>query len=178
MTAPGRSRVQRLGVPALFVLLWSTGFVGAQYGLPYAEPLTFLGVRMVIAAALLAVVALALRSPGERVVRGWDDLGVLRLLAFAEADVLAASVADDGVRRLLDGDPELLRTARTWLDLAGSAQRTAAALAVHRQTLYARLHRIATVTGCDLDDGAARLALHLALVLADVEHGAVGGPGR
>ena len=62
MTAPGRSRVQRLGVPALFVLLWSTGFVGAQYGLPYAEPLTFLGVRMVIAADLLALVALVLRA--------------------------------------------------------------------------------------------------------------------
>ncbi|MEX5718705.1 DMT family transporter [Geodermatophilus maliterrae] len=62
MTDPGRSRLQRLGVPALFVLLWSTGFVGAQYGLPYAEPLTFLGLRMVIAASLLALLALALRA--------------------------------------------------------------------------------------------------------------------
>lgn len=112
-----------------------------------------------------AALQVALRSSGERVVRSWDDLGVLRLLAFAEADVLATSVADDGARRLLDGDPELLRTARTWLDLAGSAQRTAAALAVHRQTLYARLHRVEQVTGVDLDDGRARLALHLALVL-------------
>ena len=29
----------------LFVLLWSTGFIGARYGLPYIEPLTFLAVR-------------------------------------------------------------------------------------------------------------------------------------
>lgn len=32
--------------PATFVLLWSTGFIGAKYGLPYAEPLTFLTLRM------------------------------------------------------------------------------------------------------------------------------------
>ena len=93
----------------------------------------------------------------------------LRLLAFGDSAVLATSVADDGVRRLLHGDPELLRTARTWLDHAGSAQRTAAALAVHRQTLYARLHRVAELTGADLEDGQDRLALHLALTLAALE---------
>jgi drug/metabolite transporter (DMT)-like permease len=58
------SAVQRLGAPALFVLLWSTGFVGAKYGLPYAPPFTFLGLRLVTAAVLLAALALAL--PGAR----------------------------------------------------------------------------------------------------------------
>jgi drug/metabolite transporter (DMT)-like permease len=43
--------------PAVFVLLWSTGFVGAKYGLPYAEPFTFLGLRLVVAAALLGLAA-------------------------------------------------------------------------------------------------------------------------
>ena len=114
-----------------------------------------------------AAVRVALRSTDAPVAqRTWADLGVLRLLAFAEADVLASSVADDGARRLLTGDPELLRTARVWLDHGGSAQRTAAALAVHRQTLYSRLRRIAEVTGADLEDGRDRLALHLALTLA------------
>src|SRR5437762_3646340 len=32
--------------PALFVFLWSTGFIGAKYGLPYVEPLTFLALRI------------------------------------------------------------------------------------------------------------------------------------
>jgi drug/metabolite transporter (DMT)-like permease len=59
-----RSTLQRIGAPALFVLLWSTGFVGAKYGLPYADPFTFLGVRLVIAAALLALLAVVLRSAG------------------------------------------------------------------------------------------------------------------
>jgi drug/metabolite transporter (DMT)-like permease len=56
------SRVQTLGGPALFVLLWSTGFVGAKYGLPYAEPFTFLGARLAVAAGLLGVLALVTRS--------------------------------------------------------------------------------------------------------------------
>ena len=108
-------------------------------------------------------------APGGVAVRTWAELGVLRLLVFGDAAVLASSVADDGARRLLDGDADLLRTARAYLDHAGSAQRTAAALAVHRQTLYHRLRRIAEVTGCDLDDGADRLSLHLALTLAAVD---------
>lgn len=44
--------------PALFVLLWSTGFIGGKLGLPHAEPLTFLLWRM----ALVAVVLLALSA--------------------------------------------------------------------------------------------------------------------
>jgi drug/metabolite transporter (DMT)-like permease len=58
------SPLQRIGAPALFVLLWSTGFVGAKYGLPYAEPFTFLGLRLAIAAALLGLLAVVLRSAG------------------------------------------------------------------------------------------------------------------
>jgi len=43
--------------PALFVVLWSTGFIAAKYGLPYAPPLAFLLVRFVLVAVLMAVVA-------------------------------------------------------------------------------------------------------------------------
>ena len=32
--------------PGLFVILWASGFIGAKLGLPYAEPLTFLFLRM------------------------------------------------------------------------------------------------------------------------------------
>lgn len=39
--------------PLLFVLLWSTGFIGAKYGLIAAEPFTFLTIRHGIAAFLL-----------------------------------------------------------------------------------------------------------------------------
>jgi drug/metabolite transporter (DMT)-like permease len=62
VTGTTTSRVQTLGGPVLFVLLWSTGFVGAKYGLPYAPPFTFLALRLAVAAALLALLAVALRS--------------------------------------------------------------------------------------------------------------------
>ncbi len=40
-------------MPVLFVALWSTGFIGAKFGLPHAEPFTFLFVRFVLTLALL-----------------------------------------------------------------------------------------------------------------------------
>jgi drug/metabolite transporter (DMT)-like permease len=49
--------------PALFVLLWSTGFVGAKYGLPYADPFIFLSVRILIAAILLFALSRILKMP-------------------------------------------------------------------------------------------------------------------
>ena len=49
--------------PTLFVLLWSTGFVGAKYGLPYADPFVFLSVRILLAAALLFALAKFMKMP-------------------------------------------------------------------------------------------------------------------
>ena len=49
--------------PAIFVALWSTGFVVARYATTDAGPLTFLGVRMFIAAGLLWLIATAMRAP-------------------------------------------------------------------------------------------------------------------
>ncbi len=49
--------------PFLFVLLWSTGFVGAKYGLPYADPFIFLSVRVLIAAILLLALVRLMKMP-------------------------------------------------------------------------------------------------------------------
>lgn len=49
--------------PWLFVVLWSTGFVVARYGTDDAGPLTFLTIRLAIAAVVLAAVAAALGMP-------------------------------------------------------------------------------------------------------------------
>ncbi|MGB8301010.1 MAG: EamA/RhaT family transporter, partial [Azonexus sp.] len=54
--------MQRL-YPFLFIFLWSTGFIGAKYGLPYAEPLSFLLIRYGLVIALMTVIALATRAP-------------------------------------------------------------------------------------------------------------------
>ena len=76
-------RLLRVGGPGLFVLLWSTGFVGAKYGLPYAEPFTLLALRMVLAAALLAVVAAGLRSTTMPAPRAYGDAALVGLLLHA-----------------------------------------------------------------------------------------------
>ncbi len=48
--------------PGLFVLLWSTGFIGSKMGAPYAEPFTFLLIRFVIVTALMALTAVLMRA--------------------------------------------------------------------------------------------------------------------
>jgi len=50
-------------LPALFVLLWSTGFIAAKYGLPYAPPLKFLLVRFSLVTALMTAVTFVTRAP-------------------------------------------------------------------------------------------------------------------
>lgn len=49
--------------PVLFVFLWSTGFVGAKYIVPYAEPFTFLTIRYFLAALILFAIAYAFKQP-------------------------------------------------------------------------------------------------------------------
>src|SRR4051812_25407178 len=48
--------------PALFVVLWSTGFIGAKLGVPFAEPFTFLSLRFILVLALMLPLAIVLRA--------------------------------------------------------------------------------------------------------------------
>ncbi|MDK9714705.1 MAG: DMT family transporter [Sulfuritalea sp.] len=66
--------------PVLFVFLWSTGFLGAKYGLPYAEPLTFLLVRFILVTMLMTCVAIAFRAPWPHSGRHWFHIGVTGVL--------------------------------------------------------------------------------------------------
>ena len=74
--------LQRI-MPLLFVLLWSTGFLGAKFGLPYAEPLSFLSLRYVLVIGLMALIALAMRAPWPRDWRQVCHIGVTGLLVQA-----------------------------------------------------------------------------------------------
>ncbi len=96
----------------------------------------------------------------------WPELGVHRLLGAGTDAALRESMLTPGVAGLLaQGGAELVRTAKVYLDEAGSAQRAAQALGIHRQTLYHRLERIERLSGLRLDSGRDRLQLHLALTL-------------
>jgi len=70
-------------MPAIFVVLWSSGFIGAKYGLPYAEPFTFLLWRFAIAALLLTIVAWAWRARWPRTGREAAHIALAGLLVHA-----------------------------------------------------------------------------------------------
>lgn len=59
--------------------------------------------------------------------------------------------------------PALTETLRTWLSLHGSWDRTATALAVHRNTVRQRIAKCATLLDTDLDDPDVRMELWFAL---------------
>ena len=66
--------------PLLFVVLWSTGFIGARLGLPHSEPLTFLFVRYLLVVALLLVLAVLSKAPWPARGTDWFHIGVAGLL--------------------------------------------------------------------------------------------------
>ena len=111
----------RAGFPALFVLLWSTGFIAAKYGLPYAPPLSFLFARFVLVASLMLAVALLLRVSWPRSLLEVGHLVVAALLVHG-AYLGGVFVAIDGgmaagTAAMLVGLQPLLTVliARAWL---------------------------------------------------------------
>ncbi len=69
--------------PFLFVFLWSTGFVSARWGLPFAEPLSFLLVRYLCVIALMFTIALLSRAPWPKDRRQWMHISVAGVLIHA-----------------------------------------------------------------------------------------------
>ncbi|TFV65370.1 UNVERIFIED_ORG: PucR family transcriptional regulator, partial [Bacillus sp. AZ43] len=102
-----------------------------------------------------AAARVATADPALSPVAHWAELGAWRAVA-------ALPGPDPAVAPLL-ADDVLTATAETFLDAAGGASRAAAALNIHRQTLYYRLSRIEALTGLDLADGGDRLLLHASL---------------
>jgi len=60
-SGPSMQQARRY-VPALFVLLWATGFIGARYAMPWAEPFAFLAARFALAFVILAGLLVLLRG--------------------------------------------------------------------------------------------------------------------
>ena len=69
--------------PFLFVFLWSTGFIGARWGLPFAEPLSFLLVRYLCVIVLMLTIAVLSRAPWPKDRRQWWHIGVSGVLIHA-----------------------------------------------------------------------------------------------
>lgn len=67
-------------VPVVFVLLWSTGFIGARLGLPHAEPLTFLALRYCAVLLLMLPFTLIVRAPWPATVRDARHIAIAGML--------------------------------------------------------------------------------------------------
>ena len=80
---PPRTALLSAAAPLLFVLLWSTGFIGAKFGLPYAEPLTFLSTRYVLVIGLMLLLVLATRAPWPKRPQDFFHIGLSGLLLHA-----------------------------------------------------------------------------------------------
>jgi len=156
---------RQLAFPFLFVLLWSTGFIAAKYGLAYAPPLTFLLYRFVLVAALMGIVAVAtravwpatLKEVGHVAVSAWLVHGIyLGGVLSAIAGGMSA-----GMAAMLVGLQPILTVllARGWLgERVVSRQWLGLALGLAGVWLVVR-HKVELT-----DDSAGLIALALALV--------------
>jgi drug/metabolite transporter (DMT)-like permease len=63
LAGSGRAALWMASMPWLFVLLWSTGFIGARLGMPHAEPMTFLFLRFVGVLVLMVPFVVVARVP-------------------------------------------------------------------------------------------------------------------
>lgn len=71
--------LSRLASPA-FVLIWATGFIVARFVTPYAEPLSFLLVRYLLAILVLGIIIVAARAPWPRTGREWVNALIAGIL--------------------------------------------------------------------------------------------------
>ena len=70
-------------MPAVFVMIWSTGFVVARFGMPHAGPLSFLSLRYALSVLALLLWATLARARWPRDLRQWGHLGVTGVLIHA-----------------------------------------------------------------------------------------------
>ena len=76
MTSATRAPRWAAVIPWLFVLLWSSGFIGSKLGVPFAEPFTFLTLRYVVVLLVLVPIAFITRAPWPQ---GWTQIAHLTL---------------------------------------------------------------------------------------------------
>jgi drug/metabolite transporter (DMT)-like permease len=70
-------------MPAVFVVIWSTGFIVAKYGLPYAPPLTFLALRYFLSIVCFGVWIVLARAAWPRSPAQWGHLAMTGVLMHA-----------------------------------------------------------------------------------------------
>jgi len=113
-------------MPAVFVLIWSTGFIVAKFGLPYAPPLTFLVLRYAFSIACFLIWIGFSRARWPRVRQQWLHLALTGVLMHAGylggVWVAVKSGMGSGLAALIVGlQPVLTALWLSWAGTSGSA---------------------------------------------------------
>jgi drug/metabolite transporter (DMT)-like permease len=110
-------------MPAVFVLIWSTGFIVARYGMPHAPPLKFLAVRYALSVLCFLIWVWVARVQWPRERAQWGHLAVTGVLMQAGylGGVWAAVRAGmgSGLIALLVGVQPVLTA--VWLSMRGGS---------------------------------------------------------
>ncbi|MFN8333440.1 MAG: DMT family transporter, partial [Saprospiraceae bacterium] len=106
--------------PAIFVVLWSTGFVGTKYVIHNAEPLTYLAIRMALVVVLMAIICAIVRPawPDRREIGHSIVAGILVHGFYLGGTAVAISLSiPAGLSALMPGLQPLLTStiANRWL---------------------------------------------------------------
>ncbi|MEM7188680.1 MAG: EamA family transporter [Pseudomonadota bacterium] len=145
-------------MPMTFVVLWSTGFIGAKLGTPYAPPITLLAMRFGIVAACLAAWMIITRIPWPTA-RQWREQAEIATLlhtiylggVFVAVDLgleagAAALILGLQPLAIALGAAILLNERLTWLQWAGMALGLAGAGLVVGRKLEAGIGGPASIT--------------------------------
>ena len=106
--------------PAIFVVLWSTGFVATKYVLRSAAPLTYLAIRMAVVVAILSIIVLFVRPrwPGLAGIGHSVVAGILIHGVYLGGTAVAISLSiPAGLSALIPGVQPILTStlANRWL---------------------------------------------------------------
>jgi drug/metabolite transporter (DMT)-like permease len=81
--APAREAALVRAMPAVFVVIWSTGFIVARYGMPHAPPMKFLALRYALSVLAFLLWAFAAGASWPRKGRQWGHLAITGVLMHA-----------------------------------------------------------------------------------------------
>lgn len=158
MNLPVQGAPLRHAVPVLFVLIWSTGFVVARYGMPHAGPMGFLGLRYAMSVLAFGLWIAVARAPWPRGRVQWMHLGVTGLLMHAGylggVWVAVKAGLGAGMAALIVGLQPVLTA--LWLSARGSAG--GHVRPVQWLGLVLGLAGLALVVGHKLDLGQAQIS--------------------
>ncbi len=108
-------------IPFLFVLLWSTGFIGAKYGLPYIEPFNMLFIRMLLTLAVFTILIALFKAKLPSTKQGFHQMVTGSLVHAAYLGGVFAAIKWEmpaGIAAIIVGLQPLLTAliGRIWLN--------------------------------------------------------------